>query len=308
MVSRSDEERYGMKHVDQLAQRWQLLARLLGAGLIFATGGLHLDLYLTGYRTIPTIGWLFLLQVVASFGLAALVVVTSSRLVSAVGAGFALSTLGGYVLSQWVGLFGFKEVPTTAGAVAGSIEVSAFAVLGFLAVAPSRRPGTRSLYPARPLDEGQQARAGRLEVLVGAATLVATALFVVAVSTGAGPRSSVTGATGGRPELEVRQIAGKAVLTNAAGFTLYRFALDGGSKSRCYGTCAVYWPPLTGAPRAGPGVTGTLGTIKRSDGSLQATYDGHPLYTYIGDSAPGQASGNRVNLNGGLWYDLAVSR
>ena len=51
------------------------------------------------------------------------------------------------------------------------------------------------------------------------------------------------------------------------------------------GPVRVYWPPSTGAPTAGPGVTGKLGTIKRSDGSLQATYDGHPLYTYIGDSA-----------------------
>jgi predicted lipoprotein with Yx(FWY)xxD motif len=293
-----------MNHADGLAHRWQFLARLLGAGLIFATGGIHLDLYLTGYRTIPTIGWLFLLQVIACFGLACVVVVTSSRLVSAAGAGLALSTLGGYVLSLWVGLFGFKEVPTTAGAVAGVVEVSAFAVLGFLAVAPSGQPGARALYPARPLDEHQRARAGRLEGLVGAAALVATALLVVAVATGAGPRAAVSGA---RPELLTRQIAGKAVVTNAAGFTLYWFAPDSPSKSRCYGTCAVYWPPLTGAPRAGPGVTGTLGTIKRSDGSLQATYDRHPLYTYIGDSAPGQASGNRVNLNGGLWYEVAVS-
>jgi len=239
---------------------------------------------------VPTIGWLFLLQIISAFGLAALVVVTSSRLVSAAAAGFAASTLGGYVLSLWVGLFGFKEVRTTAGVVAGLIEVSAFAVLGLLAVAPSARPG--AVFPARPLSKRQRARAGRLEALVGAAALVATALLVVAASTGDGPGA---GATSGRPKLEVRQITGTAVITNAGGFTLYWFAPDSESKSRCYGTCAAYWPPVVGAPRAGPGVTGKLGTIKRSDGSLQATYDGHPLYTYIGDSAPGQASGNRVN-------------
>ncbi len=107
-----------------MAHRWQLLGRLLGAGLIVATGAVHLDLYLTGYRTVPTIGWLFLLQIISAFGLAALVVVTSSRLVSAAAAGFAASTLGGYVLSLWVGLFGFKEVRTTAGVVAGLIEVA----------------------------------------------------------------------------------------------------------------------------------------------------------------------------------------
>ena len=55
------------------------------------------------------------------------------------------------------------------------------------------------------------------------------------------------------------------------------------------------------------GVTGKLGTIKRSDGATQATYDGHPLYTYIADTAPGQAHGNNLNLNGGLWHEISVS-
>ena len=55
------------------------------------------------------------------------------------------------------------------------------------------------------------------------------------------------------------------------------------------------------------GVTGTLGTITRPDGTTQATYDGHPLYTYAGDTAPGQAKGNGQNLSGGLWYEMTVS-
>jgi Secreted repeat of unknown function len=71
--------------------------------------------------------------------------------------------------------------------------------------------------------------------------------------------------------------------------------------------CAAYWPPVTGTPAAGPGVTGKLGTIKRSDGATQVTYDGHPLYTYIADTAPGQAHGNNLNLNGGLWHEVTVS-
>ena len=57
----------------------------------------------------------------------------------------------------------------------------------------------------------------------------------------------------------------------------------------------------------GPGVTGTIGTIQRSDGTLQATYDGHPLYTYVGDDSPGQATGNNLNLSGGLWLEVPVS-
>jgi predicted lipoprotein with Yx(FWY)xxD motif len=64
---------------------------------------------------------------------------------------------------------------------------------------------------------------------------------------------------------------------------------------------------VTGSPRAGPGVTGRLGTIRRPGGGLQATYDGHPLYTYLGDRGPGQAQGNNLDLNGGLWYEVRVS-
>jgi predicted lipoprotein with Yx(FWY)xxD motif len=64
---------------------------------------------------------------------------------------------------------------------------------------------------------------------------------------------------------------------------------------------------VAGNESAGPGVTGTIGTIDRTDGSTQATYDGHPLYTYIGDSAPGQDGGNNINLNGGLWHDVPVA-
>ena len=97
------------------------------------------------------------------------------------------------------------------------------------------------------------------------------------------------------------------VLTNAQGFTLYWFAPDSTTRSTCYRTCAGYWPPVTGTPSAGRGVTGRLATIKRSDGTTQVTYNGHPLYTYVGDTAPGQAFGNNLNLNGGLWHEVAVS-
>jgi hypothetical protein len=74
-----------------------------GAGLLAVTGAIHLDRYLTGYQSIPVIGWLFLLQVIAAFGLAAAVLVSGSRLAAMAGAGFALSTLGGYLLSVWIG-------------------------------------------------------------------------------------------------------------------------------------------------------------------------------------------------------------
>ena len=102
-------------------------------------------------------------------------------------------------------------------------------------------------------------------------------------------------------------ISGTAVLTNSKGFTLYWYAPDTSTTSKCTGSCATYWPPVTGPVTAGSGVTGTLGTITRADGTVQATYDGHPLYTYAGDSAPGQAKGNGLNVSGGLWYEMTVS-
>src|SRR5215472_18233935 len=97
--------------------------RLAGAGLLAATGAIHLDLYLTGYQSIPTIGSLFLLQVSAVFSLAAAVLATGNRLIAATGAALALATLGAYLQSVWVGVFGFKEIRSTAGIVAGVIEV-----------------------------------------------------------------------------------------------------------------------------------------------------------------------------------------
>src|ERR1700731_3925932 len=120
-----------------------VILRVLGSGLLIAAGAIHLDLYLTGYRTIPVIGWLFLLQVIAAFGLGLAVLAIPSRLVlpgrlaAGAGAGFALATLGGYLLSVWTGLFGVKEVRAGAGIAAGLVEVAAFVTLAALALAPA---------------------------------------------------------------------------------------------------------------------------------------------------------------------------
>jgi predicted lipoprotein with Yx(FWY)xxD motif len=99
------------------------------------------------------------------------------------------------------------------------------------------------------------------------------------------------------------------VLTTASGRTIYWFAIDTAGKSKCYGTCASYWPPVIGKPTAASGVSlmGSLGTIKRSNGQLQATYDGHPLYTYKGDTGSGQVNGNGINTSGGLWWAMTPS-
>jgi predicted lipoprotein with Yx(FWY)xxD motif len=291
--------------------RARLALRLAGGGLLVATAAIHLDLYVTGYRSIPTIGWLFLLQVIAAFGLGVAVLATGHWLAAAAGAGFALATLGGYLLSLWIGLFGFKEVRTTAGIVAGVIEVAAFAALAVLAGLAAAAGGAGGRSQAAPGGAGGRLLAG-LQAGVPGTRVVAASVATVSVAALAVLGASVAaangpGATAAGGSLKTTHIGGVTVLTNAKGFTLYWFAPDTATKSACYGTCAAYWPPVRGAATAGPGVTGRLGTITRSDGPVQATYDGHPLYTYVGDTGAGQANGNRLNLNGGLWYEVTPS-
>jgi predicted lipoprotein with Yx(FWY)xxD motif len=283
-----------------------------GSGLLIATAAIHLDLYLTGYRTIPTIGWLFLLQVIAAFGLGLAVLAIPGRLViwgrlaAAAGAGFALATLGGYLLSVWIGLFGFKEVRTTAGIVAGVVEVAAFVVLAALALAPAAAntpAGGAAAAPATFPTQIPPAITRAAGMTAAALTVAALVLLGLAVA-GASSTAPVAAGTA----LKTTTIGGTTVLTNAKGFTLYSFAPDTPASSKCYGSCAAYWPPVTGTTAAGRGLPGKVATITRTGGSHQLTYNGHPLYTYIGDTAPGQAKGNNLNLNGGLWHEVPVSR
>jgi hypothetical protein len=84
------------------------------------------------------------------------------------------------------------------------------------------------------------------------------------------------------------------VLVDSKGMTLYWFAIDTSTASKCTGSCLTYWPPVKGPVTAGSGVTGTLGTITGSDGTKQATYLGHPLYTYVGDKRPRAEQGQRA--------------
>jgi predicted lipoprotein with Yx(FWY)xxD motif len=243
--------------------------------------------------------------VIAAFGLAAVVLVSGHRLAAAAGAGFALSTLGGYLLSVWIGLFGFKEVRTTAGIVAGVIEVAAFAVLAVLAAVPAPGPAAGASPQPGSLADRLQVSALGAGLAVAGLSVVALVLLGIAVAGAGGAEPASTG--GGAQTVRTVQAGGVTVLANSRGLTLYWFAPDTATKSVCNGSCAAYWPPVKGPVTAGPGVTGTLGTIKRADGSTQATYDGHPLYTYVGDSAPGQAHGNALNLNGGLWHEVTPS-
>ena len=98
------------------------------------------------------------------------------------------------------------------------------------------------------------------------------------------------------------------IVTTGAGRTVYRFDLDTAnpSKSNCTGTCATYWPPVLVTGSGTPQVMGVsssqIGEVTRSDGSKQLTLAGWPLYTYSGDSGPGTASGQGLNLSGAKWW------
>jgi predicted lipoprotein with Yx(FWY)xxD motif len=127
---------------------------------------------------------------------------------------------------------------------------------------------------------------------------------------GASPSVAASASAGGGSSgaaLKTAKIGSVTVVTNAKGLTLYSFVPDTSTQSKCNGSCAHFWPPVKGPVTAGAGVTGKLGTIKRADGSTQATYNGHPLYTYIGDTAPGQNKGNGLNLSGGVWHEVTAS-
>jgi predicted lipoprotein with Yx(FWY)xxD motif len=293
------------RHRRRQASRQQLGLQGAGALLLAVSACIHLDLYLTGYRSIPTIGWLFLLQVIVAFVLTATVLVTRSSLAAAASAGFALSTLGAYLIAVWNGLFGFREIRTRAGIAAGLIEVAAFGVLALAAIVAGPAPQADGhVSPVARMLGQIQAALSVVVAAVGAVSVAALALLGVAEVNAGGPAATVGSAA---VTLATARIGGVTVLTNAQGLTLYLFAPDTPATSKCTGSCAAYWPPVTGDPRAGPGVTGTLGTISRAGGVLQATYDGHPLYTYIGDGRRGQANGNDLDLNGGLWYEIRVS-
>ena len=94
------------------------------------------------------------------------------------------------------------------------------------------------------------------------------------------------------------------VLVDSKGLTLYEYTPDEGTMSNCYGECEAFWPPVVaeGKPTAGEGAQASdLGTTERKDGTMQVTYNGHPLYTFAKDMAPGEANGQEFE---GIWFVL----
>ncbi len=117
-------------------------------------------------------------------------------------------------------------------------------------------------------------------------------------SASASPSATASAAAAASPVVMAQTVGSNGMILVAASdsMTLYTFDSDSAGKSNCSGQCAVIWPPLTVptgvTPTAGPGVTGQLGTITRSDGAIQVTYKGLPLYFFHNDSKPGDTKGH----------------
>jgi predicted lipoprotein with Yx(FWY)xxD motif len=160
--------------------------------------------------------------------------------------------------------------------------------------------------------------------VVGAAGVAAIALAVAGCGGSSGDQQAAGyGASSSAPATSAQAPAGGGsggasvalgdtklgkVLVDGAGRTLYLFEADKGTASACDGACASAWPPLTtkGQPIAGSGVVASkLGTAERSDGTTGVTYDGHPLYRFAGDRAPGQTAGQGSDGFGAEWYVLS---
>jgi predicted lipoprotein with Yx(FWY)xxD motif len=143
---------------------------------------------------------------------------------------------------------------------------------------------------------------------LAAATVALAACGSTAASSpsGSGSGSSAKPVVAAGSGIKTVSTSSGAVLTNSKGLTLYWYAIDTPTKSNCNGKCATFWPPVPAGTKVASGVSlpGKFGSITRADGSKQLTYDGHPLYTFVEDTAPGQIKGNGITTSGGATADL----
>ncbi len=136
------------------------------------------------------------------------------------------------------------------------------------------------------------------------------ALLLAACGSGGATDTENSAAAGGGGIVATGRTDVGTVLVDRSGRTMYAFAADVKGRSNCDDSCATSWPPVkagSGALGHPDGISATLGTTKRSDGTTQLTVDGWPMYTYAGDAEPGQATGQGKNLSGGRWWVVAPS-
>jgi len=153
-------------------------------------------------------------------------------------------------------------------------------------------------------------RAVTRTVVVLTLTAVLGVSGFLAAGSVAGTASPVAvGSTHATSTVSVRRTKLGLILVNSQGHTLYLFAKDRNGKSACSGSCAKFWPPLLSRsePTAGPGVKRSLlGRTRRSNGSMQVTYNRHPLYTFALDKQAGQTKGQGSVASGGKWWAVSA--
>jgi predicted lipoprotein with Yx(FWY)xxD motif len=163
-------------------------------------------------------------------------------------------------------------------------------------------------------------RVARVPVPVKLAAALAAALLAAAAcssgSSSSGTQSTASPAAGSSGSAAAPTVIATAsssagpVLINGSGHAVYLWAKDGKNMSACTGACAGAWPPVPASGNvtaAGSAKSTELGTITRSDGTKQVTYDGHPLYYFAGDSGAGQANGQGSDNFGAKWWLVAPS-
>ena len=172
----------------------------------------------------------------------------------------------------------------------GYLAVIAFAVLGALAVAGCGSSSDTT---------GESSNGGGSAATYGGGESSGTTASDEGASTGAAGETTFV-STGKAGDLG-------QVIVNSEGMTLYDFHKDKGTTSSCYGACESAWPPLSTSGKAqakGGAQEAMLGTTERKDGTMQVTYNGHPLYTFAEDKKAGEANGNDFSAFGAQWYAL----
>jgi predicted lipoprotein with Yx(FWY)xxD motif len=159
---------------------------------------------------------------------------------------------------------------------------------------------------SRPETTGRRRRA-RLPFALALSAVTLTAACSAGAYGGTSTAASsapMPAPNGGAAVVATASTALGTILVDGTGRTIYDFARDTGTMSTCDGSCQSIWPPVAAPaalPASLPGVSGQLGETTRGDGSRQLTIAGHPVYTYAGDKAPGDAKGQGIRLNGGVW-------
>jgi predicted lipoprotein with Yx(FWY)xxD motif len=148
-------------------------------------------------------------------------------------------------------------------------------------------------------------------LLAGAAAVLLATLALAGCGSGSSTaQAAPKTASGQSATVGIANTSLGNILVNSAGRTVYLFGKDTGTQSTCTGPCAQKWPPLLakGTPTTGSGATSSmLGTTTRSDGGRQVTYNGHPLYHFVGDKKPGDTNGQGLTAFGGSWFALTAA-